>query len=193
MSIRKIIRFIGIATGLLVALPAAADCPPLLDHNFKRLQDGVPQSLCQFNGKVILVVNTASKCGYTGQYEGLESVYDKYKSRGLVVVGFPSNDFGDQEPGSNQEIADFCRLTYGVKFPMMTKTDIAPPKTNAFYKQLILLSGNPPKWNFHKYLIDRSGRRVESFDSRIEPDSGFLLARIEQLLAAHPPSSRRTL
>ncbi|MCF8198106.1 MAG: glutathione peroxidase [Sulfuritalea sp.] len=186
MSIRKTIGIICIATGLLVALPAAADCPPLLNHSFPRLQDGVAQPLCQYQGKVILVVNTASKCGYTGQYESLESVYDKYKGGGLVVVGFPSNDFGDQEPGSNREIADFCRLTYGVRFPMMAKTDIASPKTHAFYKKLIALSGTSPQWNFHKYLIDRSGSRVESYASRIEPDSRQLIGRIESLLAERP-------
>ncbi len=171
---------------LLAASSAAAGCPPLLDHTFPKLQDSKPQSLCQYEGKVILVVNTASFCGFTGQYEGLESVYDKYQSRGLVVIGFPSNDFGDQEPGSNKEIADFCRLTYGVKFPMMAKTDIAAPKTTAFYKELIAKTGTRPKWNFHKYLIDRSGSRVESYSSLTAPDSGRLIAQIERWLAEKP-------
>ena len=172
--------------GLLAATSAAAVCPPLLDHTFPKLQDSSPQSLCQYEGKVILVVNTASFCGFTGQYEGLESVYDKYKARGLVVIGFPSNDFGDQEPGSNQAIADFCRMTYGIKFPMMAKTDIAAPKTHAFYRQLIDKTGTRPKWNFHKYLIDRSGSRVESYSSMTAPESGALIARIERWLAEKP-------
>jgi glutathione peroxidase len=172
--------------GLFVTSPAAAGCPPLLDHTFPKLQDSTPQSLCQYAGKVILVVNTASFCGFTGQYEGLESVYDKYKDRGLVVIGFPSNDFGDQEPGSNKEIADFCRMTYGVKFPMMAKTDVAAPKTNAFYKQLIASTGTRPSRNFHKYLIDRRGTRVESFSSLTAPESGSLIARIERRLAEKP-------
>ena len=154
-SLTGFVQVLTALAGFFAAGLAVAACPPLLDHVFPKLQDGKPQSLCQYEGKVILVVNTASYCGFTGQYEGLESVYDKYKDRGLVVIGFPSNDFGDQEPGSNQEIADFCRTTYGVKFPMMAKTDISAPKTNAFYKQLIATTGTRPKWNFHKYLIDR--------------------------------------
>jgi len=176
---------IGLA-GLIVVGQSLAACSPLLNHSFPRLQDNVPQSMCQYQGKVILVVNTASKCGFTGQYEGLESVYDKYKDKGLVVVGFPSNDFGDQEPGSEKEIADFCRLTYGVKFPMMGKTDIAAPKTTAFYKQLIDASGTRPKWNFHKYLIDRSGNKVESFASITGPESSILISKLERLLAEKP-------
>src|SRR3954470_15406709 len=98
-----------------------AGCPALLDHTFNRLQTGQSESLCQYQGKVVLVVNTASYCAYTGQYEGLEALYRKYKDRGLVVLGFPSNDFGGQEPGTNTEIAEFCRLTYGVQFPMFEK------------------------------------------------------------------------
>jgi glutathione peroxidase len=187
MPLKSLAQLLAIAAGLLAALPAtAASCPALLSHSFPRLQDSAPQSLCQYQGKVVLVVNTASFCGFTGQYEGLETVYDKYKDRGLVVIGFPSNDFGDQEPGSNQEIADFCRMTYGVKFPMMAKTDIAAPKTNAFYKQLIAKAGARPKWNFHKYLIDRSGSRVESYSSLTAPESGNLIAQIERWLAEQP-------
>jgi glutathione peroxidase len=184
----KLLRVLTILAGIVLAWPAAAaECPSLLKHSFPRLPDGVPQSLCQYQGKVILVVNTASFCGFTGQYEGLETVYDKYKDRGLVVIGFPSNDFGEQEPGGNKEIAEFCRMTYGVKFPMMAKTDIVAPKTNAFYKQLIEKTGAQPKWNFHKYLIDRNGAQVESFDSRTTPDSKTMIARIESLLAAKTP------
>lgn len=182
-------KFIGLflaVAGFLSASSVSANCPQMLDHTFPRLQDSTPQSLCQYQGKVILVVNTASFCGYTGQYEGLESVYDKYKGRGLVVIGFPSNDFGDQEPGGNKEIADFCRTTYGIKFPMMAKSDIAVPKTNAFYKQLIAKTGTPPKWNFHKYLIDRSGKRVASYGSATAPESRTLIDQIERWLAEKP-------
>jgi glutathione peroxidase len=184
MRIQKLARLLSMLAGL-VALHAAA-CPTQLSHSFPRLQDGVPQSLCQYQGKVLLVVNTASFCGYTGQYETLEAVYDKYKARGLVVIGFPSNDFGDQEPGSNKEIADFCQMTYGIKFPMMAKTDIAAPGTHPFYRQLIAKSGAAPKWNFHKYLIDRSGNRVESFSTTTAPDSPGLIAQIERRLAEKP-------
>jgi glutathione peroxidase len=187
MDLKRFAELLFFATGLFAAFPAAAaTCAPLLDHSFPRLHDGAPQSLCQYQGRVILVVNTASFCGFTGQYEGLEAVYDKYRERGLVVVGFPSNDFGDQEPGSNKEIADFCRMTYGIKFPMMSKTDIAAPKTHAFYKQLIAKSGTAPKWNFHKYLIDRSGNTVDSFSTLTAPDSRSLIAQIERRLAEKP-------
>jgi len=168
--------------GALVSLPAYAECPKLLDRSVPRLQDGAQQSLCQYQGKVIMVVNTASFCGFTKQYEALEAVYDKYKDRGLVVVGFPSNDFGDQEPGSEKEIAEFCRLTYGIKFPMMGKTDIAAPKTSALYKDLIKQTGESPKWNFHKYLIDRSGAQVKSYDSKTIPDGPVMISQIERWL-----------
>lgn len=187
MNFRVLTKLFLLAAGLFATLPvAAATCPALLNHSFPRLQDNTPQSLCQYQGKVILVVNTASFCGFSGQYEGLEAVYDKYKSRGLVVIGFPSNDFGEQEPGSNKEIADFCRTTYGIKFPLMAKTDIAAPKTHPFYKQLIAKSGTAPKWNFHKYLIDRSGNTVESFNTMTAPDSRSLIAQIERRLAEKP-------
>ena len=136
---------------------AAGACPPLLDHEFNRLQTGKPETLCQYQGKVLLIVNTASYCGYTHQYEGLEALYRKYKDRGLVVLGFPSNDFGSQEPGSNHEIAEFCRLTYGVQFPMFEKSSVTSLKTNPLYAELVTRTGTPPKWNFHKYLIDRNG------------------------------------
>ena len=106
IPLTRFVQVLLAVAGLLAATSAAAGCPLLLDHVFPKLQDGKPQSLCQYEGKVILVVNTASFCGFTGQYDGLESVYDKYKARGLVVIGFPSNDFGDQEPGSNKEIAE---------------------------------------------------------------------------------------
>ena len=109
---------------------APTACPAVLTHQFPRLQDDAPQNLCQYAGKVVLVVNTASFCGFTKQYEGLEAMYAKYQNKGLVVLGFPSNQF-EQEPGSAKEIADFCFNTYGVKFPMFAKTDVAGPKKNA--------------------------------------------------------------
>jgi glutathione peroxidase len=166
-----------------ITLPALAEpCPPLLQHNFPVLQDGKSQSLCQWQGKVLLVVNTASFCGFTSQYDGLEKLYARLKSRGLVVVGFPSNEFGDQEPGGNQEIADFCRLTYGVQFPMFAKASVVGKQASPFYRQLATASGTEPQWNFHKYLIDRSGRQVLSFGSRVRPDDPELLARIDAFL-----------
>jgi glutathione peroxidase len=170
--------------GLMAAPPAiAADaCPAILNHRFQSLQDQKSQSLCQWQGKVLLVVNTASYCGFTSQYDGLEKLYARLKDRGLVVVGFPSNDFGDQEPGSDREIAEFCRLTYGVKFPMFAKTTVVGKNANLLYAQLAKVTGTEPQWNFHKYLIDRSGQQVLSFGSRVKPEDRALLARIEEFL-----------
>jgi len=165
---------------------AVASCPPLLAHSFPRLQDEKPQSLCEWQGKVLLVVNTASYCGFTKQYDGLEKLYARLRDRGLVVVGFPTNDFGEQEPGSNREIADFCRLTYGIQFPMFAKTTLKGPQANPFYAELVKRSGTTPKWNFYKYLIDRSGREVVAFSSLTDPDDRRLLAKIEAFLARKP-------
>lgn len=159
----------------------AASCPASLNFRFPRLQDEVPQDLCQYAGKVLLVVNTASYCGFTPQYEGLEALYAKYRERGLVVLGFPSNDF-EQEPGSAKEIADFCFNTYGVKFPMMAKSHVRGAEANPMYALMARQSGTAPQWNFHKYLIDRDGRVVASYGSRVSPSDRQLVARIEQLL-----------
>ena len=139
-----------------------------------------PQSLCEYSGKVVLVVNTASECGYTPQYEGLEALYRKYRDRGLVVLGFPTNDFGGQEPGSNSEIAAFCVNQYAIDFPMFAKTEL---KKNPLYADLAKATGAAPRWNFHKYLIDRGGRQVLSFDTRVEPGDPRLLGEIERLLS----------
>jgi glutathione peroxidase len=143
-------------------------------------------NLSKYEGKVVLMVNTASKCGYTPQYEGLEALYRKYRDRGLVVIGFPSNDFGGQEPGGNKQIAEFCRTTYGVQFPLYEKTTVTELARNPLYLELVRATGEPPKWNFHKYLVDRSGKPVASFVSDVEPESRELVSRIEQLLAAKP-------
>lgn len=161
---------------------AASSCNPLLSHTFPRLQDEAPQNLCQYQGKVILVVNTASFCGFTSQYEGLEKIYAKYKDKGFVVLGFPSNDFGQQEPGSNKEIADFCKNTYDVKFPMFTKSSVSGSNPNPLFKMLIAKTGTTPKWNFYKYLIDRKGNVVDSFGSVTKPTSNSITEQIEKLL-----------
>jgi glutathione peroxidase len=172
---------------LLVALmvwgnASHASCPAILNHQFNRLQDDAPQNLCQYAGKAILVVNTASFCGFTNQYEGLEALYAKYEKRGLVVLGFPSNDFGQQEPGTAKEIADFCFNTYGVKFPMMSKTVVSGNSKNAFYSALEKATGKTPRWNFYKYLIDRNGVVVDSFSSLTTPQSPVLVKAIEKAL-----------
>src|SRR6266850_7704418 len=154
---------------LFASAPAMAACPSILDRNMQTL-DERNQSLCEYAGKVLLVVNTASECGYTPQYEGLEALYRKYKAKGLVVLGFPMNDFGGQEPGSNKEIAAFCVNQYAIDFPMFAKIPVKGKEANPFYLELAKTTGSAPRWNFHKYLIDRSGRQVQSFDTRVEPD-----------------------
>jgi glutathione peroxidase len=174
---------VGVAgVPLAVRAQAAGGCPALLQHTFARLQDDKPQPLCQYAGKVLLVVNTASKCGFTPQYEGLEALHAKYAARGLVVLGFPSNDFGGQEPGSEKEIADFCFNTYGVKFPMFGKTVVKGPRAHALYQALAKATGEQPGWNFHKYLIDRQGRAIASFASSVTPQSGKLVGALEKAL-----------
>ncbi|MBC7513930.1 MAG: glutathione peroxidase [Herminiimonas sp.] len=170
-------------TTAAVLTPATAACSTLMHQRFNRLQDEVPQDLCQYAGKVTLVVNTASYCGFTTQYEGLEALYAKYQPKGLVVLGFPSNDFGKQEPGSSKEIADFCYNTYGVKFPMFSKTSVTGAAANPLHTALIKATGKAPEWNFHKYLIDRNGRVVKSYASQVAPDDKALLADIEKALA----------
>jgi glutathione peroxidase len=160
---------------------APAACPVLLNHTFPRLQDEKPQSLCQYSGKVILVVNTASYCGFTPQYKGLEALHSKYKDKGLVVLGFPSNDFA-QEKASNQDIAEFCENTFGVKFPMFTKTSVTGDSAAPFFKQLAKDPGQRPKWNFYKYLIGRDGRLIDSYNSLTSPDSKGLTQAIEKSL-----------
>jgi len=155
-----------------------AACPALLDRSMESIFEK-PQSLCEYAGKVVLVVNTASQCGYTPQYDGLEALYRKYKARGLVVLGFPMNDFGEQEPGSNKDISAFCVNQYAIDFPMFSKTSL---KTNPLYGDLAKVTGQAPQWNFHKYLVDRSGRKVQSFPSAVEPEDPKLLAAIEKLL-----------
>ncbi|MEP7275104.1 MAG: glutathione peroxidase, partial [Betaproteobacteria bacterium] len=168
----------------------AGACPALLQHTFNRLQTGEPQSLCQFQGKVLLIVNTASYCGNTPQYEGLEALYRKYRERGLVVVGFPSNDFGAQEPGSNKEIAEFCRTTYGVQFPMFEKSTVSKGNANPLFVELVGRTGNAPRWNFHKYVVDRTGTRVASFADTVQPDAQALVDLVEKLLAETQPTAK---
>jgi glutathione peroxidase len=163
---------------------ASADaCPAILNHVFERLQDEKPQSLCQYSGKVLLVVNTASYCGFTPQYQGLEALHERYRERGLVVLGFPSNDFS-QETGNNKQIADFCENTYGVKFPMFAKSAVRGSQANPLFRQLAQATGRQPLWNFHKYLIARDGTVVTSYTSLTSPDSATLIKDVEKQLAA---------
>ncbi|WP_353238092.1 glutathione peroxidase [Limnohabitans sp.] len=160
-------------------------CPAILNHTFDRLQDEKPQSLCQYAGKVVLVVNTASFCGFTSQYKGLENLNTQYKDQGLVVLGFPSNDFS-QEKGSNKEIAAFCESTFGVKFPMFTKTQVTGDGAAPFFKQLTAQTGQKPRWNFHKYLIGRDGKVIDQYSSMTGPESRTLVSAIDKALKAKP-------
>jgi glutathione peroxidase len=162
-----------------------AACPPLLSHRFLRLQDERPVSLCDLAGQVLLVVNTASLCGYTPQYRGLEALHQRHAARGFSVLGFPSNDFGSQEPGSNRDIAAFCENTFGVRFPMFAKTRVtaaAGRERNALFAELAERTGQSPRWNFHKYLISRSGREVRSFASDVDPQNPALVAELQKWL-----------
>lgn len=182
----KTLALLALPLALAGSLPAHAAgnaaCPATLQHSFPRLQDEKPQSLCQYSGKVALVVNTASYCGFTPQYVGLERLYGKYKDQGLVVLGFPSNDFA-QEQGSNKEIADFCESTFGVKFPMFGKSSVRGRDANPLFRQLAEKTGRQPLWNFHKYLIGRDGSIVASYTSLTDPTDKELLRDIEKQLA----------
>ena len=194
-----ILLTVALALALIFAQPARAQvananansnananaCQGLYNFQFKRLQDDAPQNLCQYSGKVALVVNTASYCGYTNQYEGLEKLYARYRDRGLVVLGFPSNDF-EQEPGDSRQIADFCFNTYGVKFPMFAKTSVKGPNANPLYQSLARDSGTAPRWNFHKYLVGRDGRLLANWPSKVTPSDRELTAAIEKALQAAP-------
>lgn len=172
------------AVTLLASQVQAGECPQVLRHTYASLQSGESQDLCRYAGNVVLVVNTASYCGYTDQYAPLEALYRKYKDRGLVVLGFPSNDFGGQEPGSNKQIASFCRLTYGVEFPMFEKSNVVGDGRNALYTELHRRTGQQPRWNFHKYLIDRDGNQVLSFGSAVSPDDRHLMQELTRMLDA---------
>ena len=181
---------LGVLLAVLAPLPAAAaaSCPALLQQTQPRLQDERPIDLCSYAGKVLLVVNTASYCGYTPQYKSLEALYEKYRDKGLVVLGFPSNDFGEQEPGSNRQIAEFCENTFNVRFPMFAKSSVAADAqgpVNPLYVALRQRTGQAPAWNFHKYLVSRDGQVVSSYGSRVEPRDAAFVAELDRMLAAH--------
>ena len=169
------------------SLSALSGCPALLQHTMPRLQDEKPVPLCQFSGQVVVVVNTASQCGYTPQYKSLEALYDRYRQRGLVVLGFPSNDFGGQEPANNAAIADFCENQFAVRFPMFAKTSVkggTRSTTNPLFAGLATRSGQSPKWNFHKYIVSRQGDVVLSHGSDTDPLDAAFLRDVERLLSS---------
>lgn len=169
----------------LWGMPVLAEkpCPETLNYVVRTLAGDRVVNLCQaYHGKVVVIVNTASKCGYTPQYDGLEALYRKYRDRGLVVLGFPSNDFGGQEPGSEHQIKTFCRLTYGVEFPMFQKTHASQDLADPIYQTLGRLAGGFPQWNFHKYIINRNGELVASFPSGVTPQSAKFVESIKKWL-----------
>lgn len=180
-------RLTGITLALSLFAPAilAGECPPLLNISLTPLRGGDPVNFCEaYGGKVILAVNTASRCGYTPQFKGLESLYQKYKDRGFVILGFPSDDF-KQEYSDAQKTAEVCYLNYGVTFPMFTKTQVTGKDANLLFKQLAAATGTEPGWNFYKYLIDHEGRVKSAYASRVTPESLELQRSIEVLL--RPP------
>jgi len=144
--------------------------------------DGKPAPLAAYKGKVLLLVNVASKCGYTPQYTGLQSLYAKYKDKGLVIVGVPANNFGGQEPGTNEEIATFCSRTYKVTFPIMSKVSVKGADQTPLYQYLTANNGGDVKWNFTKFLVGKDGKPVQRFEPGVTPDSPELAQAIEKAL-----------
>ncbi|MDZ7804531.1 glutathione peroxidase [Thiohalophilus sp.] len=180
---KSCLRLLG-WVGLLIPLPVmGGECPAALDFSARTLNEQQTINLCErYRHRVVLIVNTASKCAFTPQYEGLEALYARYRSQGLVVLGFPSNDFAHQEPGSEAEIRSFCRLTYGVQFPMFAKTRVREANADPLYAYLGRAAGEFPQWNFHKYLLDRQGRLVGSYPAQVRPDAPALIEQVEALL-----------
>ena len=177
LRIMVFLAILGAATSALAA--------GLLDVSYRPLAGKPPVNLKErYAGQVLLVVNTASKCGYTPQYDRLEALHQRYAAQGFSVLGFPSNDFKGQEPGSEEEIQAFCTLTYGVKFPMFEKVVVTGDAATPLYRSLAQATGVAPGWNFHKYLISRDGRVVANFPSKVAPDDPALIAAIERELAA---------
>lgn len=167
--------------------------PYVLDHTMKDI-DGTDQALSQYAGKVVLMVNVASKCGFTPQYKGLEELYDAKKDKGLVVLGFPANNFGGQEPGSEAEIKEFCSTKYGVSFPMFAKVSVKGDDICGLYKDLTSQPapiGGEVGWNFTKFLVNRSGKVVARYDSRTRPDDVEMLKKIDDLLGASAPEAEK--
>jgi len=169
---------------LLLAVPVFANqpqCSAVLDSTQQRLHSSEQVDLCRFSGQPLLIVNTASHCGYTGQFSGLEELHQKYKDQGLVVLGFPSNDFR-QEATDEAKTAEVCFVNYGVTFTMLTPGQVARDPLNPVFAELQRQGAALPRWNFHKYLVDSEGKLVASFGSRVRPESKQMQAAIERLL-----------
>jgi glutathione peroxidase len=177
-------RFLTGAVLLMTAATTMAADSMLLNQDFRRLASDEVVNLAEaYSSKVVLVVNTASKCGNTPQYDGLEMLYQEYADKGLVVLGFPSNDFLGQEPGTEEQIEEFCRLTYKVKFPMFEKVTVKEGEAHPFFDDLAAAAGTYPTWNFHKYLIGRDGKLITEFSPRTKPYNDKVIAQIESALA----------
>jgi glutathione peroxidase len=173
---------VALSSLTVMAMPAAAPAS-FYDIEAKAL-DGKPGNLAQYKGKVALVVNVASKCGHTPQYAGLEKLYREMKPKGVVVLGFPSNDFGGQEPGTAEEIATFCKTTYDVTFPLFEKGVTKAGPTQSPVYQYLGATGNLPRWNFAKYVVGKDGKVVAFFDSKVQPDAPEIKAALEKALAS---------
>ncbi len=183
----KLLVFAALAGLSALALAAGGR---LLDHSYRPLAGKNPVNLeTTYRGQVLVVVNTASKCGFTPQFEALEGLHARYKARGFAVLGFPSGDFMAQEFTDEKKIQEFCTLTYGVKFPMFQKVHVKGDEATPLYKALANASGDAPKWNFHKYVIGRDGKVVASFGSRTKPDAPEMIAAIEAALRLPAPKS----
>tara|TARA_Y100001970_G_scaffold67564_1_gene86151 strand:- start:130 stop:657 length:528 start_codon:yes stop_codon:yes gene_type:complete len=166
---------------LIVGNHLYADCPEVLDHEIRLLDSTQSVNLCEYEDKVILAVNVASRCGFTYQYESLQELYKKYEEKDFVILGFPSRDFMFQEYSDESDVKEFCSTEYGVTFPLFATSSVKGRKANSFFKALTEKSGVRPGWNFHKYLISKNGN-VASFDTKIEPDSEILAKEISKLL-----------
>ncbi|MAE96046.1 MAG: glutathione peroxidase [Deltaproteobacteria bacterium] len=177
---------------LLASAPARGADPGLpspLAIEVTRI-DGTPEPLSTYRGKVLMLVNVASRCGYTPQYEGLEGLFERYRDRGFAVLGFPSNDFGGQEPDDNEKIAEFCRATWGVAFPMFEKLHVAGPDQHPLYALLTGLPkplGGPIEWNFQKFLVARDGQVADRIAPQIPPTDPSVIQKIELLLSEARP------
>lgn len=173
--------FLGLSAMTTISTNTAnAACLDLYNHQVTTLQ-GQTVNLCDFQDKPILVVNTASRCGFTPQFEQLEGLYKQYKDKGLLVIGFPSNDF-KQELADDKQIGDFCKMTYAVKFPMATKSSVTGVNANPLYKQLIAATGEAPQWNFYKYVIEPKAKAVHAYSSSVLPDSAEIMGKIKPYL-----------
>jgi glutathione peroxidase len=172
--------------GLVMIMAGSATAANIYDFTLPSI-DGKPMPLAEFKGKVVLVVNVASRCGYTPQYSALEALYEKYKDQGFVIVGFPANNFGAQEPGTNEEIKTFCSRKYNVTFPMYGKVSVKGDDETPLYQYLTKQTGpsiaGDIKWNFTKFLVDRNGNVVERFESAVTPDSKEVVSAVEKQLS----------